>query len=403
MGYDGASCGTCATGYQDNDGDGVCLQDCATAGLSCGTGTCDDSGGAAACSCTPSQAGADCTLCDHGYQDNDGDGACTANCVTASLDCGANGVCSDVTGTAACACAAGYGGANCETCAAGFQDDDGDGTCAATCAEASWWDAAYLKRVALTYTNDTTDAVPAGTPIRVVFDHATQVAGGGGSLANGDDVRVVRYDAGTNTNTEVPRFAETWNDTHTEVVFALASELAPGATTTAYWLYWNNAAATAPTTVYAPPARARVPVSVADHSTLACERRTGSFLSIQLRQLAGSQNQYEIFANEHTEDSGSYAKLKVVDDDTTMAIVTKQYGDLGGHCCSPAIDGNTAETVTINATRFTVILETKEFTSTSRIFGCTGFSTNYPTQIGTTQRQYVMTTVPYRRADMCGL
>ncbi len=402
MGYAGSTCGTCASGYQDNDGDGVCLQTCATAGLTCGTGTCDDSSGAAACACTASQAGEDCTLCKQGYQDNDDDGVCNASCVIAGLDCGANGVCSDASGSSACTCATGYAGADCASCATGYQDDDGDGICAATCGEATWWDAAYSKRVALLYMNDTANPLPAGTPIRVVFDHADLVATGT-SLASGDDVRVVAYDAVADTNTEIPRFAATWNDARTEVVFALTSELPAGSIALGYWLYWDNAAATAPATAYAPPAPTQVAVAVDDQSTLACERRQGGFRSIQLRELAGSPTMYEVFANEHTGDPSSYGKITIMDDDTATPIFQKQYGDLGGSCCSPVLDASTAETVTINATRFTVTLEGREFTSTLRYFGCTGFSTSYPAQVGTTQRQYVMTTVPYRRAELCGL
>jgi hypothetical protein len=64
-GYTGASCDTCAEGYQDNDGNGTCLPSCAL--TPCGGSGCDDSTGEAICACYPvgwmqtCGAGTDCT------------------------------------------------------------------------------------------------------------------------------------------------------------------------------------------------------------------------------------------------------------------------------------------------------------------------------------------------------
>jgi len=124
-GYAGDVCGDCADSYQDNDGDGLCAPDCASAGLACGANAhCEDDSGEAAC------------VCDAGYQDNDGDGTCTADCDTAGLDCGDHGVCDDGAGTAACACDEGWGGDACERCADDWQDNDGDGVCEPGCGAA---------------------------------------------------------------------------------------------------------------------------------------------------------------------------------------------------------------------------------------------------------------------------
>lgn len=97
----GNDCLACATGYQDNDGDGVCTKDCATAlssGLVCGALGCDDASGVAACNCPA------------GQQDKDFDGVCKANCATANLNCDAtkHEVCDDGSGTSLCVCEAGY-------------------------------------------------------------------------------------------------------------------------------------------------------------------------------------------------------------------------------------------------------------------------------------------------------
>ncbi|MCA9601776.1 MAG: hypothetical protein KC417_07125, partial [Myxococcales bacterium] len=51
----------------------------------------------------------------------------------AATTCGGHGDCDDTTGRAVCTCDAGYEGANCATCAAGYNDLDLDGACEADC------------------------------------------------------------------------------------------------------------------------------------------------------------------------------------------------------------------------------------------------------------------------------
>lgn len=132
MGYEGASCEECVDGFQDHDGDGTCLPDCATAALSCGHGACDDSAGVAACICEAGYIGESCGSCAPGYQDLTGEGLCRPTCAVAGLDCG-TGQCDDRSGIAACVCSAEYVGSSCQECAAGFQDHDGDGVCRPAC------------------------------------------------------------------------------------------------------------------------------------------------------------------------------------------------------------------------------------------------------------------------------
>jgi hypothetical protein len=135
-GYEGVQCAQCEGGYQDNDDDGVCAPSCAVADLQCLYGTCTDVSGTAVCACAPEHQGVLCDACDVGLQDHDGDGDCAPTCATAGLDCG-HGACTDASGSAVCACEPGYTGASCDTCAPGYQDNDHNGTCRPDCATAA--------------------------------------------------------------------------------------------------------------------------------------------------------------------------------------------------------------------------------------------------------------------------
>lgn len=135
-GYAGQRCESCAQGFEDPDGDGTCTpvpnsNPCDN--VDCGAhGHCEAGLNEALCVCDPPYAGPVCSQCMDGYQDNDGDGSCAANCATAGLDCG-HGSCSDATGTAACLCDEGWQEPECDTCLEGLQDNDGDGSCAPAC------------------------------------------------------------------------------------------------------------------------------------------------------------------------------------------------------------------------------------------------------------------------------
>ena len=69
------------------------------AGMACGgNSSCDDSSGTAICACAEGYAGTDCTDCAAGYQDNDSNGSCLVDCSNSALDCGSHGSCSDSDG-----------------------------------------------------------------------------------------------------------------------------------------------------------------------------------------------------------------------------------------------------------------------------------------------------------------
>lgn len=129
-GYQGAKCLVCAAGYQDKDGNGECLPDCSQANLGCLNGACSDLSGTAKCACDLGYAGNACMGCAVGYQDKDGNGVCQPGCTETTCT---KGLCSDASGIAVCTCPVGYTGPNCATCAVGYQDVDGDGVCNAGC------------------------------------------------------------------------------------------------------------------------------------------------------------------------------------------------------------------------------------------------------------------------------
>lgn len=128
-GYAGADCDTCAAGWHDEVG--VCVLDAVCTVGSCSgaaAGTCDDTGGILSCVCTLGYAGDDCEACDTGYH-FDSTGACVVDESCLAADPCISGTCDDTGGVISCVCDAGYAGADCDTCAAGWHDAGG-GVCA---------------------------------------------------------------------------------------------------------------------------------------------------------------------------------------------------------------------------------------------------------------------------------
>ncbi len=108
-GYAGRDCSTCAPGWQDNDRDFFCKPSCALTQLSCGAGTCTDADGSPSCTCWPGSEGDDCSRCSAGYQDNDGDALCLPSCDgSLAPTCVEHAACNDASGSALCECAVGY-------------------------------------------------------------------------------------------------------------------------------------------------------------------------------------------------------------------------------------------------------------------------------------------------------
>ncbi len=128
--YVGDDCASCDTNFQDNDTNGTCEDACAVDTCS-GHGICSDTSGATDCTCDLGYIGDDCSICDLGFQDNNTDGTCEAECDNDT--CSGNGICDDVTGTPTCTCNPEYALPDCASCAFGFQDNDTDGICTPAC------------------------------------------------------------------------------------------------------------------------------------------------------------------------------------------------------------------------------------------------------------------------------
>ncbi len=117
------------------------LAGCDTTGLiygpACsGHGAEESAGGSSTCSCFDGYTGSWCESCAAGYQDNDDNGTCSPSCDALSLACGARQYCDDTDGSAECICELGYAGADCTECASDYQDNDGDSVCEPSCAHA---------------------------------------------------------------------------------------------------------------------------------------------------------------------------------------------------------------------------------------------------------------------------
>ncbi len=130
VGHTGTACATCSSGYQDNDGNGACALACDPSTCN-GHGGCSDTSGTRICTCAAGYTGTFCGTCASGYQDNDNNGSCTLACDGST--CNGHGTCADTSGTRVCTCGTGYSGAFCASCAANYQDNDNNGSCSPAC------------------------------------------------------------------------------------------------------------------------------------------------------------------------------------------------------------------------------------------------------------------------------
>ena len=114
----------------------------------------------------------------------------------------------------------------------------------ASAAAPSWWDSAYSQRLGVKIV--AADALASGYSIGVTLDHAALVAAGR-SLASGNDVRVVRWNGSTWTELDrVLAVGSAWGSTSSRIYFRTQTAVSSSTTDASYYLYYSNAAATAP-------------------------------------------------------------------------------------------------------------------------------------------------------------
>ena len=94
-------------------------------------GICTDQVNGFSCACAPGYGGTDCSTCANGYQDNDHNNTCEQQC--SNSYCSNNGACSDASGTPTCTCTRATPAATCNGCDSSSQDNDHNGTCSAQC------------------------------------------------------------------------------------------------------------------------------------------------------------------------------------------------------------------------------------------------------------------------------
>lgn len=390
-GYTGLTCATCAAGLQDNDTNGTCKPACAM--NQCGAnGTCSDSTGTAVCTCAMGYAGADCLACAAGLQDNDTNGSCLPSCQSATLTCTGGAICTDVSGTATCSCPAGYTGPTCTQCAAGYQDDDGDGNCALPCSTSPIATSVGPNRLVLRIPNPTPQPLSAGTLVYAQLPPAVRSwalpdGGGipvifqlpdGGTSSIGRDLTLAAPDAGTS-----------------RVGFRLAVPLPANSTTQDYSLYRADTATFA-------PAATGIATRVDDPAkNLTCALQGNFFFSIQFRQLGPQQ--YEINVADGTADNGAYARITITDVLTGTVLRDTTYNNGLGMCCS-MVTYIARDTITIPSRLFRVRTESREFSGSHRYYGCDDFATGNPptSQIGVTDLVYVVTDGFSATAVACG-
>lgn len=113
-------CAACVDGYHP-DGD-VCVQNeiCGVHDEPCVNGTCAVVEGRVTCTCQGLWQGAVCDACPIGYHVEGTDCVENKHCENPQDNTCENGTCSDLGGIIDCTCDSGWGGADCDECAAGY-------------------------------------------------------------------------------------------------------------------------------------------------------------------------------------------------------------------------------------------------------------------------------------------
>lgn len=111
----------------------------------------------------------------------------------------------------------------------------------------AWWNTSFAYRQQISIPAGAS-TLPANYAVSVVFDHAAQISAGR-SLANGDDVRVVRWNTANSTWVELDRIVDpdtSWNSNATRLWFKTAGSITSGASDDNYYIYFSNGGAGVP-------------------------------------------------------------------------------------------------------------------------------------------------------------
>lgn len=133
-GYAGPQCTQCAANYHPFE-TGCVADDKCKADSCAKQGTCSLVKGIGLCTCQPGYSGTYCDSCAYGYHAQGN--VCAADDLCRGDSCPAHASCRIVAGKITCPCAAGYEGASCAECAAGYHAANGQCVQDQTCQQLS--------------------------------------------------------------------------------------------------------------------------------------------------------------------------------------------------------------------------------------------------------------------------
>jgi hypothetical protein len=253
-----------------------------------------------------------------------------------------------------------------------------------------WWNAQYLKRHSLTVSNTSGASAAAGYSVSLTFNHAALVAAAD-SRADGNDIRVIYWNGAAFVELDrVLAPTSNWNQAATTIVFPLAAALGAGATSPAYAVYFDNAAAGPAPASYSAALRfdaGWTRQTEQPTQTLGAPRLASPFFSVQLRQLDTIGNNFEVHVFDQTFDPSAFGRLIITDNVSSSVLHDITYGDYGNF----DVGGTFSQTIAINSNNFRVSVESREFSATSHFLGTETFNYQgyaFGTPSSTTTRNY---------------
>ncbi|HEY47536.1 MAG TPA: DUF2341 domain-containing protein, partial [Anaerolineae bacterium] len=194
-----------------------------------------------------------------------------------------------------------------------------------------WWDTDYLYRQQITITT-TSSGVDAGYSVDITFDHETLVTDTK-SLISGDDVRVVHW-TGSGW-TELDRALDplsSWDDTSTQVWFALEDPISASSADNNYYLYYGNSSASSPPDDWA---NVFMVGDDFDDGALTSDLSTSTAGTASITEASGEA--FIDLGTTETTDAGIILKTTELPIDNQFAIVHKTKVVSGGGVSNPEV------------------------------------------------------------------